>query len=371
MMAAPSLSARTLDLAIAIQQIPAPTFAEQARGQFAARLFESEGLQDVTIDALGNVLARLPGTGNARPLVVSAHLDTVFPADADLKVTLTPDRIRGPGIGDNALGVAGLLGVLWSLRLGGTVLPGDIWLVANVGEEGLGNLCGMQAVVSRFGNAPRAYLVLEGLALGQVYHRALGSRRYRISLKTAGGHSWVDYGQPSAVHELSRLVTALADLPLPQQPRTTLNVGVFQGGISINTIASQAFIEVDLRSESTAALEDLERQALVLAAQLERPGVQFQVELVGQRLSGELPDQHPLVQLASQCLKEQRIQPILNIGSTDANVPLSQGLPAVCIGLSNGGLANTLGEYVLTAPLAQGLAQARCLVEGAFTALPA
>lgn len=361
------LARRMLATAVAIQQIPAPTFAEAERGQDMARRFQKAGLLDVLTDEIGNVYARLPGSGTASPLVVSAHLDTVFAAETALDCKQTGERIYGPGIGDNSTGLAALLGLVWGLQQAGAHLPGDLWLVANVGEEGLGNLRGMQAVVKRFGGQPRAYIILEGLAFGQIYHRALASERYQIQVQTAGGHSWVDYGQASAVHELAGLVTELAGLPLPAEPRTSLNVGTIQGGTSINTIAAQAQLELDLRSEDIRQLEALVSQVKRLSQARERDKVRVRLEMVGKRPGGELPASHPLVELAVRSLKEQGVQPRLNIGSTDANIPLSQGLPAVCIGITTGGGAHTQKEYVNIAPVVRGLKQLLLLVQGAYT----
>lgn len=362
----PALINRILDLAVTIQQIPAPTFGEARRADFVHRQFLAEGLTDVSIDADGNVYARLPGMGNAKPLVVSAHLDTVFPETTDLTISRSVEEIAGPGIGDNALGLAGLFGLLWSLRLRGSTLPGDVWLVANVGEEGLGDLCGMRAVVDRFGDSVQAYLVLEGMALGHIYNRGLGVRRYRVTIQTAGGHSWVDYGRPSAVHELAALITRLTDLQIPQKPRTSLNVGTISGGTSINTIASIATLELDLRSEDTYVLERLAVQVEIMAAETSRVGVDVLAEVIGCRPPGEISSNHHLVRLAMQCLQAQGIQSYLHIGSTDANVPLSRGLPAICLGLTTGFGAHTRSEFIRTRPLAQGLAQLVTLVEHVF-----
>jgi tripeptide aminopeptidase len=364
-----ALIAHVLDLLVAIQQIPAPPFGEAQRAAFLQERFQMEGLQDVGLDAVGNVYARLPGAGKCLPLVVSAHLDTVFPFDTDLKVRREEDRIFGPGIGDNSLGLAGLFGLLWALRPKqgeSLALPGDIWLVANVGEEGLGDLRGMREVVKRFGDQVQAYIILEGMALGQVYHRALGVRRYRITAHTQGGHSWVDYGRPSAIHELAKLVTRLLALPVPENPRSSLNVGVIAGGTSVNTIAAEAHLELDLRSEGSEALLDLTRQVDELVAASERPGVWFTHELIGQRPAGKIPANHQLVKLARQALAAQGLEANLAIGSTDANIPLSQGLPAITIGLSTGHGAHTANEYVQTQPLVKGLAQVVSVVEGAF-----
>jgi acetylornithine deacetylase/succinyl-diaminopimelate desuccinylase-like protein len=359
----PLLITQVLDLAVVIQQIPAPTFAEGRRAEFIYQRFLAEGLSAVSKDADCNVYACLPGTGNALPLVISAHLDTVFPETTDLAVTRSTEEIAGPGIGDNSLGLAGLFGLVWSLRLRGRSLPGDIWLVANVGEEGLGDLNGMRAVVDRFGDQVLAYLVLEGMALGHIYNRGLGVRRYRITVQTTGGHSWVDFGRPSAVHELAAIITSLVALPIPSQPRTTLNVGTINGGTSINTIAATASLELDLRSEDIHTLHGLSAQVENLAANASRSGVEVVAEVIGDRPPGEISSDHRLVRLARQCLEAQGIQSHLHIGSTDANVPLSRDLPAVCLGLTTGSGAHTRSEFIRTRPLAQGLAQLVALVE--------
>ena len=365
---ADDLLSRVLDLAVTIQQIPAPTFGERRRAAFILAQFQAEGLCDVSQDELGNVYGRLPGNGMAPPLVVTAHLDTVFPQETRLETHRENGKIFGPGIGDNSLGVAGLFALLWALSKIQNLKSkiSDVWLVANVCEEGLGDLRGMRAVVERFGRQVTAYLALEGMSLGQVYHRALEVARYRITVRTAGGHSWVDFGRPSAVHELAALVNRLTLIPLPSHPRTILNVGMISGGTSVNTIAAEATLELDLRSEEIRVLKDLVGQvsALVLAAT--RRDVKVELTLIGQRPGGGLSVQHPLVQLAKSCLEAQGIQPNLTIGSTDANAPLSQDLPAICLGLTTGGGAHTQQEYIHTEPLKKGLLQLVCLVEGLF-----
>lgn len=363
----PDLITSMLDLAVVIQQIPAPTFEESKRAAAVKDRFIAERLADVEIDQQGNVFGRYPGQGQAPPLVVSAHLDTVFAGTTQLSLERIEGRICGPGIGDNSTGVASLFGLLWSLKSRKVRLPGDLWLVANVGEEGLGNLYGMRAVVDRFADRPIAYIVLEGLALGQIYHRALGSERYRIMVNTDGGHSWVDYGKPSAVHVLARLLRDLLEIPLPNHPRTTLNAGVIQGGTSVNTIAAEAFLELDMRSESLAALQELVVQVEQVCHDYEHKGVKISLDLIGSRPGGELDEHHPLVKLARHCLHSQGIHPHLNIGSTDANIPLSQGLPAVCVGITTGGGAHTLQEFINTAPAAKGLDQLVNLAEGIYT----
>lgn len=348
--------------ACAIQQIPAPTFSEERRAAYVESQLARMGLQPER-DAVGNVLARLPG-GKKRPLVVSAHLDTVHPAKKNLDLVRDSERITGPGIGDNSISVAVLLGLARLFH--DEKLPGDLWVVANIAEEGLGNLIGMQAVVDRFKDRPLAYIVLEGMGLGLIYHRGLGVHRYRVVCETPGGHSWGDYGMPSAIHELAAVITRITRLNLPKRPRTSLNVGMIEGGTSVNTIANRAWMELDLRSEDERILKKLAAKVKQRVATYDRPGVLMTMQEIGHRPAGEIPESHPLVRAAQQCLTREGITPTLEIGSTDANVPLSRGYPAVCIGLTRGSNAHTKDEYILVEPLAAGMRQLTCLIERAW-----
>ena len=349
---------RVVDLAIKIQQIPAPTFQENQRGQFIHQVFKSEGLADVEIDSAGNVYGRLAATfsrKSAKPIVISAHLDTIFPIDRELHIIRQGERLAGPGIGDNSIGLAGLVGLTWMLYERNVSLNRDIWLVANTGEEGLGNLVGMKAVCDRFKDQVKAYIILEGIGLGEIFHRALAVSRFRVTITTPGGHSWTDYGSPSAIHEIARLITSLDRLDLPANPRTTLNAGVISGGTSINTIAANASFELDIRSEQSDCLQDVVAQLNELIMGANRDKVRAYAELIGQRPSGAIPAGHWLVQLASRCLLDQGIMPNTHIGSTDANIPLSRGFPAICIGLTTGGRAHTMDEFIHITPLARGI----------------
>jgi di/tripeptidase len=197
----------------------------------------------------------------------------------------------------------------------------------------------------------------------------LGVQRYRIQVNTPGGHSWVDYGKPSAVHELVLLASRLVGLSLPKKPRTSLNIGVISGGTSVNTIAATATLELDLRSENVNVLTDLSSEIQHQVQSLLREQVGVECTLIGQRPAGKLSSRHPLVLLAQRCLETQGVPAPLNIGSTDANAPLSQGLPAVCVGLTRGSGAHTLQEQILTSSLAQGLNQLAMLVNGAYREL--
>ena len=360
---------RILDLAVEIQQVPAPTFNEKERAILVRDKFTQEGLEDISVDDLYNVYGRFPGEGSQNSLVITAHLDTVFPIGTDLQVTRKNGEITGPGLGDNSLGVAGLFGLIWLLKENKISLPGDLWLVANSCEEGLGNLKGMRKVVDRFKDQPLAYIILEGMAYRRVYHRGLGVRRYRITAKTPGGHSWGNFGTPSAIHELSKLITKITLMKLPATPRSSFNVGKISGGLSINTIAPEAEFLLDLRSESSKQLEKLTIYLKKAIASLTQTDVQFSMEKIGEREAGEIPIDHPLVELAVEVLQEQGEEVDLNIGSTDANIPLSQGYPAICIGLTDGGGPHTTNEFIFTDPLAKGTESLLRIIKKAFTHL--
>ncbi len=349
-----------VEQAIAIQQIPAPTFAEAKRAAYVAQRFSEIGLVDVVQDELHNVYGRFPGSQSADhpPLVISAHTDTVFPAETDLTIKRQGQITYGPGIGDNSTGVAGLLALVEGLKVGEIRPLADIWFVANVGEEGLGDLRGMWAVVERFGEAA-VYLVIEGGLYGQISHQAIGVRRYEISITTPGGHSWGNFGQKSAIHELGHLIAAIDKLQLPARPKTTYNVGIIEGGTSINTIAQSAKMLLDLRSEEPARLEILVAEVEKLVSLRQKlPNVTVQMTQIGNRPAGRLSREHPLVQQADAALRQSGWDKVSYIASsTDANVPLSQGYTAVCIGLTESSNAHRLDEYMDSTYLAAGLHQ--------------
>lgn len=348
-----------------IQQIAAPTFAEEARARLVEREMVRLGLADVRRDELSNVFGRLPGTSGRceKSLVVSAHLDTVFPMETDLTLTRSNDVIWGPGVGDNSTGVAGLLAIAESIVDHNIPHRADIWFVANVCEEGLGDLKGMRAIVDHFGDGAR-YLVVEGGFFGQLSYQGIGVRRYRIEVRAPGGHSWGNFGVASAIHALAQLITEIDALPLPTAPKTTFNVGVIEGGTSVNTIAQDASILLDLRSEDPAALATLvgqvqdlvERQNKHHAAQV--TGVTIQLTQVGDRPAGQGNPESLLVQWTRAALREVGWADIrMTASSTDANVPLSRGYEAVCLGLTESGNCHRLDEYINTTCLPAGLGQ--------------
>lgn len=350
-------------LAVEVQQIPAPTGAEAVRANWVERKLAQLKLADVSQDSLYNVYARVPGRKQAPALLVSAHTDTVFAATTDLSVRVDEEagRIYGPGIGDNSAGVAALL-TLAELFVKLSAPPVDIWLVANSGEEGLGDLRGMRAVVDRLGSSLGAAIVIEGMGLGRVVHRALGSRRYRITAHAPGGHSWSDFGSASAIHVLVQLASDLTRLRVPESPRTSFNIGRVSGGRSVNTIAQDASLELDLRSEDTAALEQAVSDVLEIVQNYQSPewvrrNVTVEAMVIGDRPPGGIDAGHPLVQAAMAALRDvgRSDEPDLRISSTDANIPLSRGIPSVCVGITEGAGAHRLEEWMEKKPLGQGM----------------
>ena len=237
------------------------------------------------------------------------------------------------------------------------VYAGEIWLVANVGEEGLGDLRGMRAAIEHLHARIATAIALEGCTPDRVVHAGLGVRRYRIGAVAGGGHSWQNFGAASAIHSLVRLANALTQMEVSREPRASFNIGVIEGGSSVNTIAERAALLLDLRSTAPAALGTLIRQVeqIVASARAAAPDVTFEIETVGDRPAGSIPREHALVQLAGAAYLAEGLGAIYEIASTDANIPLSRGLPAVCVGVCDGGNAHRLDEYIEPARLASGM----------------
>jgi acetylornithine deacetylase/succinyl-diaminopimelate desuccinylase-like protein len=343
--------------AIALQQIPAPTFHEAERGAFVAQRMAQLGLSDRATDELGNVYGRRPGHGNGTGLLLAAHLDTVFPASTDLSIRREGARIYGPGLGDNSLGLAAMLHLAETMQRHNLPNDGDIWFVANVCEEGLGDLRGMRAAVDRLQDRIGTAIALEGCDQGRVFHEAIGVRRYRIVAEAPGGHSWGDFGAPSAIHALVRLGERLSRLEVPAEPRTTFNIGTLEGGTSVNTIAQRAALLLDLRSAESPALDRLVRQVeqLVAEARMSDRRITWRVEVVGDRPPGRIARSHPLVQAATAAYQLAGATISYDYGSTDANIPLSRGIPAVCVAVGDGDNAHRLDEYIDPTRLPAGM----------------
>jgi acetylornithine deacetylase/succinyl-diaminopimelate desuccinylase-like protein len=361
MQALEATNAWTLEQQASICEIPAPPFKEAARAAEYRQRLEALGLVNVRIDREGNVIAERPGSGGGPTVVVSAHLDTVFPEGTDVTVKREGTVLSAPGIGDDCRGLAVLLAVARAMRDANVQTTGTILFVGTVGEEGPGNLRGVRHLFAEELKGRIDYFIsVDGTGLG-VTSGAVGSHRYKVTYKGPGGHSYGAFGMPNPIHALGRAIDAIADLEVPRQPRTTFSVGVISGGTSVNSIAYEASMEVDMRSESEEALTALDarfRQALegALAAERARwPQSQVPLEMtidtIGLRPAGTQPDAAPIVQVALRARDavvggRQLVVPAgTNASSTDSNVPIALGIPAITIdGGGQGRGAHSLDE---------------------------
>lgn len=344
---------------IRICSVPATPFAEHERAEFLASRFRELGLSDVSIDEEGNCLGLFAGRASSPLIVVSAHLDTVFAKGTDFTVRRDGERLWAPGIADDGCGLIALIAIIQALHAAQIPLEGSILFVGTVGEEGEGNLRGVRHLFTKGSWAKRkidAFLSFDGPGVDRITNRALGSRRYRVEVDGPGGHSWGDFGLPNPVHALGRAISRLAAYPVPKDPRTTFNVGSIEGGTSVNAIPSHAAMEVDLRSAGDAELRRLDaffRRAIKEATEEEnairRPGdplLKVQLNLIGERPSGETPSDSPLVKLAIEATRFLGIEPRLDQSSTDANLPISLGIPAITLGAGGtSGASHTLAEW--------------------------
>ena len=342
----------------AICEIPAPPFGEEARAEYLAARFRQCGLRETAIDTEGNCVALRRGA-NLRPLLVmSAHLDTVFPAGTNFTVRREGARLFAPGIADDGCGLVALLALVGALEENEIETEGSILFVGTVGEEGEGNLRGARHLLTRgeWAREIDAFVSLDGPGIEGITHRAVGSRRYRVRCAGAGGHSWGDFGVPNPVHALGRTIARLVAYPAPVRPRTTFNVGRVEGGAGVNCIAQEAVMDVDLRSESPDELKRLDayfRRAAREAVEEENaarrsgtPPLELEMKLIGDRPGGETPKDAPLVRLAEAATRALGSAPRLGCSSTDANIAISLGVPAITVGA--GGLSansHTLDEW--------------------------
>ena len=343
------------ELAQRICEVPAPTGNEQARAQLVASLWRERGYTP-EIDVTGNVYIRRGKRENGPVLMLLAHTDTVFPQTTPISVERDADILRAPGIGDNSLSVAAMISALDVLDELGKETDADIIAVADVGEEGLGNLLGARTAVERYREKLGAVIAIDG-NLGRIIHVAVGSKRWRITVRGPGGHSYGAFGTPSAIHGLGRIIAAIADLQVPREPKTTHNVGIIEGGTSVNTIASRATALLDLRSTDIVALDRVADEVRTIVEQRAGPGLQTEIEVLGERPAGERSQADPLVQLAAATITWLGMEPKYGASSTDANIPISLNIPAVCIGITQVERSHTLEEFLYVPPIGDGLAQ--------------
>lgn len=337
-----------IEQTIAVQQIPSPTFKENKLAEYVKTRFKEEGYTDIKIDSIGNVYGRIKGKEKS-PVVVTAHMDTVFDADCDLTVRKENNKIFGPGIGDNSLGVACLILMNKIFSCLNTQPEGDIILVGNVCEEGLGDLKGMRTLIHETKDEnPVGYIALEGTSGANcIYALGVGSRRYKIIANAQGGHSWRDFGNSSAIHALCVLGARLSDLKPTVNPKSSFNIGMIEGGMSVNTIAHTAYLMLDLRSESQDGLEDLINQTQTILTQFSMDDVEIVCEQIGDRPSGKALEKTPLVKLCRDVFIETGFKAEIKAGSTDANILFSKGLPGVCFGIADGRNVHTQDECLI------------------------
>jgi len=358
---------RIMDWQAALVAIPAPPFGEDARSAWMAQRFREAGLAHVQADQIGNVLGFLPAANlspeSTGPVVVlSAHLDTVFPADTPLNPVLGDDRLEAPGACDNGAGVVGLLAVAHALVQAHVELPASLLFLGNVGEEGEGDLRGIRHLYDQPALAGRiaAHIVLDGAGADSAVTQALGSKRYQVLITGPGGHSFTDAGTPNPIAALAAALAVLAETPLPAEPRTTLNLGTVQGGTSVNSIPESAQATIDCRSTSGDQLTRLEvalhravedavthaNQSASKSAKLGRGQLAFAIHKIGDRPAAHLPIDSPLLETLRAVDRHLALRTDLRLGSTDANVPLALGIPALSMGAGGeGGGAHTKAEW--------------------------
>ena len=333
-------NAWTLEQQTSICEIPAPPFKEAVRAAELRRRFESLGLRNVRVDEEGNVIGERPGTGNGPSVMLSAHLDTVFPEGTDVRVRLENGVYHGPGIGDDCRGLAVLLAVARAMETAKVRLPGTVLFVGTVGEEGEGNLRGVRHLFRAGAPRPAFFISVDGTGL-DVTSRAVGSKRFRVTYQGPGGHSYGAFGMPNPIHALGRAIAEIGDIQVPTSPRTTFNVGVISGGTSVNSISATGVMDVDLRSESPAALDSLEarfRAAVTRAVEAEnarwpssRVRITVKLDDLGFRPAGGQSDDAPIVRTALETGRVLGFTPETGASSTDANIPMSLGVPAITI----------------------------------------
>lgn len=350
-----------------ICEVPAPTGNERERAQLVASLWQERGYTP-EIDAVGNVYVRRGKREQGPVLMLLAHTDTVFPQTTPISVVRQGDILRGPGIGDNSVNVAAMISALDILDELAQTTSVDIVAVADVGEEGLGNLLGARTAVERYREQLGAVIAIDG-NLGNITHGAVGSKRWRITVRGPGGHSYGAFGTPSAIHGLGRIIAAIAELSVPQQPKTTFNVGIIEGGTSVNTIAAHASALLDIRSTDITALNRVADEVRTIVAQRAGAGLTTEIEVLGERPAGERSQSDPLVQLAAAAITWLGIEPAYGASSTDANIPISLNIPAVCIGITQVERMHTLEEFLHIPPIGTGLAQLTRLCLEACTLL--
>jgi len=352
-------NAWTMQQEIELTQIPSPPFKESTRGAEYKRRLEALGLRNVRIDSVGNVIAERRGVGTGPTVVIAGHLDTVFPEGTDVNVKRDGTKLRAPGIGDDDRGLAVVLAVARAFEKTGLQTNGTVYFVGDVGEEGPGNLRGMRHLFGKELKGKVDYFIsVDDSGLG-IASRAVGSYRYRVTYKGPGGHSYGAFGIPNPIHALGRAIAGIADVQVPTTPKTTFNVGVIQGGTSVNSIAGEASMEVDMRSEDATSLATVDKQVQTIlrnalvgenarwkGSRAASAQLTMRIDTIGIRPTGAQADNAPIIKTALAAAKALGFTSSTSASSTDANIPISLGIPAMRIGGGgNADGAHSLGEW--------------------------
>lgn len=342
-----------------LTQIPAPPFMEEERGRaFLAKLIEI-GVDSAWVDDVGNVIGLRRGTGGGEVLAIAGHLDTVFPPETDVTIRESGDTLFAPGIADDTRGLATVLAVLRAMNEANVRTEGDVLFIGNVGEEGLGDLRGMKHLFREGGPRIDAFISVDGTGASGITHMGLGSHRYRVTFVGPGGHSWGAFGLANPAHAMGRAIRHFqdgADAYTRNAPyRTSYNVGRVGGGTSVNSVPFESWMEIDMRSEGVETLESVDailqgavQRALAEENDLRTRGepLTVEVDMIGDRPSGEVAEDHPFVQQAAAVTRVLGMDPTFRRSSTDANIPISMGIPAITIGGGGQGVgAHSLDEW--------------------------
>jgi acetylornithine deacetylase/succinyl-diaminopimelate desuccinylase-like protein len=345
---------------IALTEIPAPPFKEAERARAFMQMLKEHGLSNVEMDAEGNVMGVRKGAGKGPLVAIAAHLDTVFPEGTNVKVKRQGNRLSAPGIGDDTRGLAVVLAIIRALDNGGIQTSSDILFIGDVGEEGPGDLRGMKYLFDKgpYKGKIKMFVSLDGAGDGSdMVNGALGSKRYHVTFRGPGGHSYGSFGMVNPAYALASAMSRLARIPVPPNPRTTFNVGLIGGGTSVNAIPSESWMDVDLRSESPTELAKLSEQFILqmraaaedenLARSTTEGRIDVETRLIGERPPGSTPLNSPIVQISDAVVQKFGIKPSHSIASTDANIPISLRIPAITIDSGGrGGRAHALDEWI-------------------------
>ncbi len=358
---------RTLDEQVALTRIAAPPFGEGPRGAAMAELMRAAELEVLETDGAGNVISRFsdsapwtPQGRGALPLVVAAHLDTVFPAGTDTEVTRDGDLLKGPGISDDGRGLAATLALARAARAGALRFEAPLLVIATVGEEGTGDLRGVRHLFSPQGalaQGCRAFVSLDGAGLRRIINTGLGSLRYRATVRGPGGHSWVDYGVPNPIHALARAMEGCCRIPLSTAPTTTFSIGRWGGGTSVNAIPTEAWVEFEVRSETEVELSRMDLEIRSVLDQI--AGLEVELAPLGRRPAGRTATEHALARAAAAATEALGVTPEFGVSSTDANLPMSLGIPSLTLGAGgDAGQAHTPDEWYRNARGPDGIFRA-------------